>query len=340
MSGFAVEDQGCQLDVDVVDHEIDDELSSLDAHIFTLEIWLNQEPYQIRRSYKDICELDVRLNKQYPKTTLPPSPFSASTSFVPEGTSNKKRGGLVAFNRRGSLQGMDPEELVSQKKPALLVYLKALLDIPEIVRSTSMLDFLDMASPNGEGYESPSINLLEMLLGDTPEKSVNIVKKHSVKFDVMAGEYLVWKFSTKKRDLGFSIDINDDNVLTYQRHNCQEKAIESVLKCPVTGSAALLWDNTYSKLRTKHLSFRCCVIPSEHYKESSKRCVDLSREQQVNTARRGGLQRELVQRARQLLKAQAGDEERLVSQDFTVDMTSGWVKCPCLLFFAINDVLY
>lgn len=329
MSAFdeKASEQSSQFDIDVIDHAIEGEGSSLEAHIFTLEIWLNQEPYHVRRSYKDICEFDVRLNKQYPKTALPPCPFSTSVASLQQGHGEKKggingiRSSIVALkntNRRGSLNDMNPD--ISQKKPALLSYLKLLLAIPEIVRSTNMLDFLDMASSNGEGYEDVNINLLEMLLEGTPEKSVNIMKKHSVKFDVLAGQYIVWNFSTKKRDLGFSIDINDDNVLTYQRYNCHEQSISNVLKCPVDGLATLQWDNSYSKLRTKHLMFRCKVLSSDLYKEHSKKCVDLSREQQSNQSRRSALQRELVQQAHKQLASQSG---RLISQDFTVDMTSG-----------------
>lgn len=234
---------------------------------------------------------------------------------------NNARESIAIVGRRGSQNDINPDELVSKKKPALLSYLKLLLDIPEIVRSANMLDFLDKASVNGEAYEEVSVNLMEMLLEGNAEKSVNIMKKHSVKFEVQAGEYIVWKFSTKNKDLGFSIDINDDNVLTYQRHNCHERPIENVLRVPVSGTARLLWDNSYSKLRTKHLMFRCKVLTNELYKQHSKHCVDTSREQQANHSRRAALQRELVLKAHLLLSSQSG---RLMSQDFTVDMTSGY----------------
>ena len=328
MSAFdgKADEQSSQFDIDVIEYTIDGEATSLEAHIFTLEIWLNQEPYRVRRSYKEICEFDIRLRKQYPKTTLPPCPFSVSFSAsLQQGLGEKKGGIRSSFvnlknnNRRSSLNDMNPD--ISQKKPALLSYLKLLLFIPEIVRSSNMLDFLDMASINGESYEDMHINLMDMLLEGTPEKSVNIMKKHSAKFEVVAGQYIVWTFSTKKRDLGFSININDESVLTYQRYNCHEHAISNVLKCPVDGLATLQWDNTYSKLRTKHLMFRCKVLSSDFYKESSKKCVDLSREQQVNQSRRSALHRELVQKSHQLLSSQQGG--RLISQDFTVDMTSG-----------------
>ena len=236
---------------------------------------------------------------------------------------NNARDSIAIVGRRGTLHDINvvnPDELISKKKPQLLEYLKLLLNIPEIVRSTNMLDFLDKASINGEEYEEESIVLMDMLLEGIPEKSVNIVKKHSVKFEVVTGEYIVWRFSTKKRDLGFSIDINDTNVLTYQRYNCHEKHIENVLRVPMSGTATLLWDNSYSKLRTKHLFFRCKVLSNELYKEHSKNCVDSSREQLANQSRRGALQRELVQKSHQLLATQGG---RLISQDFTVDMTSG-----------------
>jgi len=88
----------------------------------------------------------------------------------------------------------------------------------------------------------------------------------------------------------------------------------------VSGAATLLWDNSYSKLRTKHLFYRCKVLSSDSYRELSKNCVDMSREQLANQSRRSALQRELVNISHHLLATQGG---RLISQDFTVDMTSG-----------------
>ena len=338
MSSFKSDDEqtSSQFDIDVVEHEINGEFTSHDAHLFTIEIWLNQEPYRIKRSYRDICDFDYQLNKKYPKTNIPPCPFTQSSITVQKGgirgsLVNLKNNARDSINlgRRGSMHDISPDELVSHKKPALLKYLKELLTIPEIVRSTNILDFL--TSTNGESCEESSVDLMEFLLEDAQEKSINVVKKHSVKLDVKTGEYIVWKFSTKKRDIGFSIDINAENILTYQRYNSHEKAIENILKSPVDGVATLLWDNTYSKLRTKHLNFRCNVLPNMLYKEYSKKCLDLSREIQANQSRRSALQRELVQISHELLSSQSG---RLISQDFSVDMTNGYVLhiffwCAC-----------
>jgi len=49
----------------------------------------------------------------------------------------------------------------------------------------------------------------------------------------------VWKFSTKGRDIGFSLDFGDVNVLAYSRQDAHEKPVKGVFEAPYKGICTL-----------------------------------------------------------------------------------------------------
>ena len=59
------------LSVEVVDYMILDDPNYYNSHVFTLEIWMEQNVYKIQRSYAAFLELDKGLRRKYPRSALP-----------------------------------------------------------------------------------------------------------------------------------------------------------------------------------------------------------------------------------------------------------------------------
>ena len=43
-----------------------------------VRVWIGQRMYAVQRSYASFCELDARLRRKYPRSTIPPIPLAGS----------------------------------------------------------------------------------------------------------------------------------------------------------------------------------------------------------------------------------------------------------------------
>lgn len=81
-------------------------------------------------------------------------------------------------------------------------------------------------------------------------------------------EYDCRRFKTKSRDIGFSVEFNGRVAVPYQRYDSHMNSVSGMLSAPSRGTATLIWDNTYSKLRSKLLSYQAAVVSAQHHANS------------------------------------------------------------------------
>jgi hypothetical protein len=297
--------------LEVSQHElIGNDPTNSDHHLFEIKVWLIQTFYSVKRTYSNICEFDLKLRKRYPKSHLPECPLST--------TGANRRNSLT---RVTSTFTVPSQENMSQKKPLLGKYFEDLLDIPEILRSVEMLTFLDIESINGlELASHDSLSLIETLLSKSKEVTLTVGKEYNLRLEVSETQFLVWRFQTKKKDIGFDVQMETSagsggatggttgggtasttSLVPYQRYHSHEEAVADVLEIQSSGFVILHWDNSYSKMRSKQLSYVFRVVDAEVYQEATKVCLDSSRNKLECESKRNALRRIFSARASSIL---------------------------------------
>jgi hypothetical protein len=237
--------------------------------------------YVVHRSYAAFCELDGRLRKQYARSHLPtlklagalaaikiakrnstPKDGNSALTYPPE--SENDNGQPKLFRR------VDNAEAIGQKGKYLTAYLHALLKIPEVVLSEAMLYFLDEESKDGEAVVDSAEDTLDsrevnVLLNGEPMTTwlVRVDKKYDL--SVPANVVVIWAFNTVKYDIGFSILHNKREVCKYQRYDSHQKIIKGHFEMQIGGDVSFVWDNSYSKWRSKTLNFVIRVVTTAEF---------------------------------------------------------------------------
>lgn len=185
-------------------------------------------------------------------------------------------------------------EVVSQKRQALSNYLMELKDLPPVALSSPFLAFLDEASEDGEEVDSPHVDVVDILLYGERCENKTVVRRLTLKFQVPAGQFVAWKFSTKRFDIGFSAAFNGLEVKPYERVPSHVDEAKGSVEAKESGLLVLTWDNGYSLLRSKRLSYAAKMFT--RFDVDSAR--DISRQRTQNEARLDR-QRHLLLRALQ-----------------------------------------
>ena len=162
-------------------------------------------------------------------------------------------------------------EVISQKRALLSSYLEELLKIPEVLMSEETSIFLDEESDDGLTLSHPQTSAVDIsLLGEDPETKT-ILRSHEMVKDVESEGFVVaWSFRTKSRDIGFSVEFNGKSVVPYQRYDSHAHMVSGMISVPEKGQAKLVWDNTYSKLRSKVLIYRVRVVDAVEFETASR----------------------------------------------------------------------
>jgi hypothetical protein len=313
-----------------------------DNHIFEIKIWLVQNYYSIKRSYSNFCEFDFKLRKRYPKSHLPECPL------LPSG------GG----GRRHSLTRVTIpiHENISNKKILLLKYLEELLEIPEILRSVELLVFLDIESSNGlDVLIQESVSLIDTLLNKSKEITVTVGKEFNLRLGVTETQFLIWRFQTKKKDIGFDVQMEistggtgngsgsgsltgpvaTTSLVPYQRYHSHEEAVADVLEIQSSGFIILHWDNSYSKMLSKQLTYVFRVVDAEVYEEATRVCLDSSRSKLECESKRNALRRIFSAKASSIL-ASAGIRSSLSAAAIMEYKSSARSQSPPSLFLPLT----
>jgi len=123
--------------------------------------------------------------------------------------------------------------------------------------------FCDLRS-DGTSYNPQNVNVGR---NDFYEAKVIIEKEGSI---------LSWEFTTKSYDIGFAVFYSEDAdsknreaVVGLERLNAHTGAIQGHILVNKTGSYILHWDNTYSLMKSKSLTYQVFVsAPSEPQTEN------------------------------------------------------------------------
>lgn len=304
-------------------------------HEFTVRVWVGQHVYAIQRSYSSFCFFDAALRRKYPRSKLPNLPLfgkdqhqkkglllappsvtsPGGPSSQPESIIKDLRASLSAFESDGlsggresagrrSIRRVDNTEVIQQKKIPLTLYLQQLWTVPEILLSETLLAFLDEESPEGELLEEQSSpSPIDLLLADQVPVQKRVLRTHSVALNVEEGFVIVWKFHTRSHDIGLSVRFNDADVLAYQRVNSHLKPVSGLFEVPAKGQVLVSFDNTYSRMHTKHLSYCVRVVEAGEYERAKEAATFRAKEKHALSQQRILLQRCLARLAREIISS-------------------------------------
>eukprot|EP01035_Chromulina_nebulosa_P022328 gene22328-28915_t len=194
---------------------------------------------------------------------------------------------------------------ISSSVSALDSYLKSLLQQSEMLTSEELLLFLDeeVSSMIRPEIKQESLNAHDILLLNAPISTCTVragAKGEEFHYSVPAQHMIIWRFSTDGFDIGFSVDLDDQPTVPYTRCKSHEKIIYGSLETSVHSICALKWDNSYSKMRSKQLSWAATVVSADSYQIASEQAMECRREARRFEQQRMALRRLCVQQAAML----------------------------------------
>ena len=270
-----------QVQVEVLDYSIEGDKDLLQNHEFTLEVKLSAKSaniFTIRRSYISFCNLDAKLRRIFPKSNLFPLPLPAVS-----GTGRKKS---------TTSPGTSYTTTAS-----LTEYVQRILAIPEVLKSTELWNFLDFEYTDGIPSPSAVASVADVVLADVETVSKTVTREYRVPLEAQASEYIAWNFGTKNKDIGFRVMLNGSDIVAYQRYNSHEVVARGIVEVPQGGVVELVWDNSYSKWRSKALSYACRVISKDAVESASSVAVSAIRQSVMYNKTRSSLKRCLLLQA-------------------------------------------
>lgn len=234
---------------------------------------------------------------------------------------------------RRSIRRIDTTEVIQQKKMPLTLYLQHLLMIPEILQSDSLLAFLDEENPDGEPLDEESLHSglssIDILLSDETPIHKRVLRQHTLTFNVEEGFIIVWKFSTKNHDIGFSVSFSGTEVLTYQRINSHIKPVAGLFDVPSKGQVIITFDNTYSRMHTKNLTYVVRVAEAPEYEVAKETAIYKAKERHTLLEQRSLLQKSLAAISKSLIASSGlgfalkGAEQRVEARFRTMSTWEG-----------------
>ena len=259
------------------------------SYLLILQVWIpaEQHNYTLTRTYKSLVTLQMQLCKKYPRSNIPSLPKTV--------------------------------ELTPNKKVILNEYISQLMNISEILQSDTFLSYLDASSAEGEllDYDALALELvtcIDVILEDEKdvEKVIVAGREYQVKMLDVAGEsVVVWRFSTHARDIGFSVLYNETEVVKYQRLEAQNKPINGLFEVPCSAIDAngqpcdshdviLKFDNSYSKLRSKALTYTVRTVSYSDYLAAVQKAKDVNQTKEFHQRQRSMLKAALLIASRRL----------------------------------------
>ncbi|CAE7614341.1 unnamed protein product, partial [Symbiodinium microadriaticum] len=180
---------------------------------------------------------------------------------------------------------------------ALTEYVQSILGTPEVLKSTELWNFLDFEYADGTPSPSAAASVADVILVDAETTSKTVGREHRVSLEAHAYEYIAWSFSTKSKDIGFRVVQKGSDLVAYQRYNSHAAAATGIAEIPQNGVVELVWDNSYSKWRSKALTYACRVIPLAEVESASSIAVSAIRQSVMYNKTRSSLKRCLLLQA-------------------------------------------
>lgn len=301
---------------------------TFDQHYFVVNVNLfpSSLSYFVDRNYVDFVDLDKKIRKKFPHTCIPPLPLvekdviekylskvtATTKSITPVSTtgSQKPKDWFVGSNDHNPL--LIPsvtdnfrtlnDNNYSNKIDDLTMYLLALLNLHEIVASEELQFFFDeeVSSMQVDIRSLHPLNVHDILLINDKDCTVTVRKEFQLNIAVKKDQILIWRFSTKYYDIGFSVDFNEETKIIYTRYNSHQQTAMGSLKATEDGTVYLKWDNSYAKLRTKRLSYATRVIRQDEYDVSFSKAMEVQREKRKFLLQRHALKKCVITHASKL----------------------------------------
>lgn len=301
---------------------------TFDQHYFVVNVSLypSSLSYFVDRNYVDFVDLDKKIRKKFPHTCIPPLPLmekeviekylskvaTNGKSITPIATAGaqKPKEWFVGSNDHNPL--LIPivndnfrtinDNNYSNKIDDLTMYLLALLNLHEIVASEELQYFFDeeVSSMQVDIKSLNPLNVHDILLLNNNDSTVTVRKEFQLNIAMKKDQILIWRFSTKYYDIGFSVDFNEETKIVYTRYNSHQQTAMGSLKATEDGTVYLKWDNSYAKLRTKKLSYATRVIKQEDYDIGFGKAMEVQREKRKFLLQRHALKKSVITHASKL----------------------------------------
>jgi hypothetical protein len=301
---------------------------TFDQHYFVVNVTLypSSLSYFVDRNYVDFVDLDKKISKKFPHTCIPPLPLmekeviekylnkvaTNGKSITPIATAGaqKPKEWFVGSNDHNPL--LIPivndnfrtinDNNYSNKIDDLTMYLLALLNLHEIVASEELQYFFDeeVSSMQVDIKSLNPLNVHDILLLNNNDSAVTVRKEFQLNIAMKKDQILIWRFSTKYYDIGFSVDFNEETKIVYTRYNSHQQTAMGSLKATEDGTVYLKWDNSYAKLRTKKLSYATRVIKQEDYDIGFGKAMEVQREKRKFLLQRHALKKSVITHASKL----------------------------------------
>jgi len=260
---------------------------------------------------------------------------SSSSSLFDQSPRGSMRDSAAAGRR--SIRRVDNSEVIQQKKMPLTLYLQQLLAIPEILQSDTLMTFLDEEYPDGDAPDNDRqlspLTSIDLLLGADAVASVSkrVLRSHTVPMHLEEGFIIAWKFQTKNHDIGFSVTFNDAEIITYQRVDSHVKPVTGLFEAPSKGLLTLSFDNAYSRMHTKNLTYWVRVVEGPEYEVAKETAIYKAKERAALQQQRALLHKSLEALLGDLInKAGAGaglaynSQEAALAARLRMRTTSTW----------------
>ena len=262
------------LDVRVVATE-NEGLEDVDKRTFLLKVRFGGGGMTLlRRSYSDFVNLDVLLRQRFPLATTSSHPmFGEFPSLSDRRKGSTDSWGYIPIAKGDENQLCTNTAISTEYMEDLNFWLATLLCRHEILSAHAFLSFLDptlMSYPQILSYEKDKVYVYDanqhmagLLLVDTIEQRCIVKNRGKLEFtfDVAPNQCVVWRFSTQKYDIAFGMVICGRKHMEAVRYDCHLTPQTSLLHVDFYGQVSLVFENSYSLLRSKHLFVSAGTLP-------------------------------------------------------------------------------
>jgi hypothetical protein len=259
------EDAGTIVDMLVVDHKI---VNTDREHLeFKLKVDISTDNYNDNENGYEVVSIHI---------------WKRWTDFYSLGRILKKKFPTAKFNslvkpqRNAVTTGKFDLRYVTIKKAAIHQFIQGLFEFKVIIASDEFVDFATTASGSNvttPETEANTLSAISKILGDEPFTELNLaagcVQKISADI-ITAGEMCVWEFKSINNDMGCSAQFkpsvgnsSTQIVMPLSRYASQKKNIQLNWVSTVPGEITIVFDNSYSRFRSKIMKYRLKVISKD-----------------------------------------------------------------------------
>lgn len=201
--------------------------------------------------------------------------FSIPTSTARESHLNS-RDSIESLEGAFSHDAQFEYENMGAKVDELNMYFLALLNLPEVVVSSEVALFLDEEAANlrSDISKLAPLSVYDILLAGSSTARVLVRSSETLCLrKVLRDQLVVWRFRTRDFDIGFSVDLNDECRVAYTRCPSHLEPSAGSLQAHENGTVNLKWDNSYSALRSKRLSYSCRIVSLTEYAAAKEKAL-------------------------------------------------------------------